>query len=395
MIRWLSKEDYATFTLALAIQGTAAVLVELGFSSGLVALVGTRFKEPVTVGRYVSAVMFYRTKLLVVGALVLAAVFFLSGNHYGWDTSLIVVIWTAVVGSLIFEARSACYTPILELHQHVKEIYLIDLISSAGRFALIILAYVSGLLSAPVALLIGMFQVGLGSSLAKHWAKNLIKIPTSGTDITGEKKELLSLTLPKVVGAVFFAFQGQVTIFLIGIFGQYNQMADLGALSRIGMLFLMPTALVIVLLVPWFTKLTHQKIVKAYAGLIGIYSIFGLCLILATKFFPNLFLFILGSGYASLEYEIYLFAISSTFGLLSGLCYHLTACRKWVFYWSGPAAVTAYIGLIICFVCFVDLSKISNVIILSIFNTAIMVLIYQIVFFVGYRRDSAKLASSN
>lgn len=395
VIRWLTKDDYATFTLVLAIQGTSAVLVELGFSGGLLALIGKRFRDPEVAGRYIGAVRFYRTRLLLIGGTVLALVFAGLSFKYGWSPLFAGVLWLAVVASLAFEAKASFYSPILELHQKVKEMYVVDVGASLFRLALLAFAQLLQILTAPVALLIGAVQVMTSAAMSRRYASRFIRMPDPSEDLKPEKKELLQLTLPKIAGSVFFAFQGPVTVYLAGIFGQYTDMAELGALNKIGMLFMVPGTFAGMLLVPWFAKQEKGLLLRAYLAIMAVYAGFGVALAGAALLVPGLFLMVLGEGYQNLEWELFLFAISSSFSMLSGLSYQLTACRKWVFYWTGPASIVGYLGILVYFLAFVDLSVIANLIVLSILNGVLLFLIHQVVFVVGYRRDPADEAEAD
>lgn len=391
IIRWLTKEDYATFTLVLAIQGTMATLVELGFSGGLLALIGSRFQDAKISGRYVAAVQYYRSRLLIFGTVALVGVFYALSLRYEWSLWLTSLLWLSVVSCLCYQAKSSFYTPILELHQKVKVLYQIDVYTSLIRLVILAGAYLLNILSAPVALLVGSLQAFLAASTAKKNATPHVNMPEAGSDIEGEKKELLQLTLPKIAGAVFFAFQAQVTIYLAGIFGQYNQMADLGALSKIGMIFMIPSAFAGMLVVPWFAKQPTSKLLGSYLGANFVYLGFGLITIVLTWFMPGPFLLLLGPGYEGLSYELFLFAVSSALGLLSGLSYLMTSARKWVYYWTAPISIISYVLILVAFLAVADLSKVDQIIMLSICNSFVLVVLHQVVFWIGYRRDKREL----
>ena len=387
LIRFMSKDDYATFTLVLAIQGTTAVLVDLGFSNGLVALIGNRCEEPSVVGRYIGAAKYYRNRLISIGSVCLALVFMIASHRYEWGFTLGGVFWALVVASLWFDAQASFYYPILALKQRIKEIYIIDVGVAVLRLILVAGGYLLNLISAPMVLCLGVLQSITVASALRQSTKSDVEMPAVDATLTVERREALDLTLPKIPGAVFYAFQGQVTIFLISIFGQYTQIAELGALGKIGMLFMIPGTFANLLLVPWFAKLSRARVLTAYYGMLVLYGLLGLLLITLTWLWPQLFLFFLGSGYNTLTTEILLFAVSSALGLLSGLGYGLTSSRKWVYYWGGPTAISIYIAMLVLFIVYIDLSSIHNVIMLSILNSVSLILINQAVFWVGYLRQ--------
>jgi len=386
IIRWLTKDDYATFTLVLAVQGVTSVLTDLGFSGGVMALIGNRCDEPKVVARYIAVAQHYRNRLVLAGAAILAVVIFLLSQRYEWSIMQASVFWFVIVITLWSEAQASFYSPILLLQQRIRASYTIDVVFSSLRLLLLFIFFLAQSLVAWVALVIGAVQAFFSAVATMFVTRRNVSDFPDIRDLQTEKKEALDLTLPKIPGVVFYAFQGQVTVFLIGAFGQYSQIADIGALSKIALLFSLPGAFANALIVPWFARLPLERVLRNYYAVLGTYLSFGIVLGLFTWFFPQIFLLILGQGYQGLEFELFLFSVSSSLGLLSGLGYKMTSVRKWVFYWSGPTAIAFYCSMLILFIFMVDLSSVANVIMLSIINNIFLILLNQTVFFFGYNR---------
>mgnify|MGYP000129433262 FL=1 len=386
IIHWLSKEQYATYALLLAIRGTSTVLMDLGVSEGLSALIGDRCHQPAVVGRYVAAARYYRNRLLAVGGIILLGILLFASDHYGWGIGLGFIFWGLLFASIFFEAITLFYSPIFYLQQRVKDIYLVEIVTLSVRLLLLCLAYLLNFLSVPVAIAIGVVQAILSAIIYVRKTAADVKCPEPGESIESEKKEALHLTLPKIPGAIFYAFQGQVTIFIVSMVGQYSQIADMGALSRIGMLFMMPSALISVLITPWFAKLAPSRLALGYSVSGLLFFVFAISLIVANGLFPEVFLFILGPEYGDLESEVFLFSILASINLLAGLLYALNSSRKWVYYWSGPATILSYVLTLITFVAFVDLTSIGNIIIMSIITAILTFCVNLAVSLVGFSR---------
>ena len=386
IIHWLSKDQYATFALLLAIRGTSAILMDLGFSGGLSALIGDRCHQPIVVGRYIAAARYYRNRLLTLGGIILLGVLLFASYRYDWGIGLGVLFWCVLLVSIFYDAVASFYTPIFYLQQRIRELYLVHISTSCVRLLLLCLAYLMNALSAPVAIAIGGIQSILSAIIYQRKTTGDVVLPEAGESIECEKKEALQLTLPKIPGAIFYAFQGQVTIFIVSIVGQYSQIADMGALSRIGMLFMMPSALISVLIAPWFAKLAPNRLALGYSVSGLLFSMFAVSLIVANGLFPQVFLFILGPEYGDLKDEVFLFSIFASLNVLSGLVYALNSSRKWVYYWTGPATILAYMLTLIFFVISVDLTSIDNIIIMSIITTALTLCVNLVVSLVGFRR---------
>jgi hypothetical protein len=288
--------------------------------------------------------------------------------------------------SIFYDALASFYSPVFYLQQRIKEVYFVQLATSFLRILLLYVAYLLNFISAPVAIGIGGLQSVISALFYVRRTRDDVEYPAPEDSIDAEKKEALELTLPKIPGAVFYAVQGQVTIFIIGIFGQYNQIADMGALSRIAMIFTIPSALVSVLIAPWFAKLRATLLPRCYFTIFSIFSIFAFTLVTANAVYPKVFLYILGSDYGNLEREVFLFSILASLSLLSGLVYALNSSRKWVYYWTGPLTIMLYIITLIAFLAMVDMTSISNVIIMSIYTMALTLCVNLAVSAVGFKR---------
>lgn len=65
IVRSLSYEAYAQYGLTLSFQSMLALLVDLGFSGSILALVGQRIDDREVVGRYMGAALRQRTRLML------------------------------------------------------------------------------------------------------------------------------------------------------------------------------------------------------------------------------------------------------------------------------------------------------------------------------------------
>jgi hypothetical protein len=131
--------------------------------------------------------------------------------------------------------------------------------------------------------------------------------------------------------AVFFCFQGQITIFLLGFFGRVNAIAEVGALGRLGMVFTVLTNLLTNVFGPAFARCQDPKRLRwQYAAIVGGVTAFSLVLIAAAALFPGAFLFVLGAKYAHLERELVLMVGGAVVGALTGTFWTLNASKAWI-----------------------------------------------------------------
>ncbi|MGZ0707203.1 hypothetical protein ACWPKO_02565 [Coraliomargarita sp. W4R53] len=387
LINCLSKQDYSTFTIVIAIQSTTAVLVELGISSSLTALIGRRFGDFDLVGRYLSACRYYRDRLLVLGGVVLLVLFYLISPRYEWGYGLWLVLWLSVILALVFQAWGAIYGPIFMLHDRLREMYVISVSASAWRLIMIVGIYLAGWLSTPTVLIFGALQMCIMGWGAREFAKPLMVEPPAGADLSVEKKDILSQALPRAPSNVFYAFEGQITIFIMGILGATSSVAELGAISRLGMLFILFRRAGGIVIGPYFSKLDTK-----YVGPRALFCIAAsivLCVSTSgfTYFFPQVPLLLLGDGYQHLELEVFLLIFSSSLSIVTVTVFSICVARKYIFPWFsivdlGPTCVVMIAGFFIW-----DLSQLTHVLYYSIAMASAKLVSMVFILLVGIKRE--------
>ena len=93
LVRALSLRHYAQFGLAFGFQATASMLMDLGYASTIIPLVGERFNDRALVGSYLRAAKHLRDKAFwILGPF--AAITFLAmmnRHHWGWITETVLL----------------------------------------------------------------------------------------------------------------------------------------------------------------------------------------------------------------------------------------------------------------------------------------------------------------
>jgi O-antigen/teichoic acid export membrane protein len=143
------------------------------------------------------------------------------------------------------------------------------------------------------------------------------------------RSRILKIVLRMLPGSIYYAISGQIVIWLASIFGNTTTLAQLGALGRISIIFLLLTTLVNTLLVPNFSKAKVNKI-----GLITLFSknlilliLSCIAIILLVLLFDNYFLWLLGKNYYGLNMELFLITISYALGYLSTVSNYYLSSR--------------------------------------------------------------------
>jgi len=169
-------------------------------------------------------------------------------------------------------------------------------------------------------------------------------------------------TLP---GSTYYAMLGQVTVWLLSIFGNTDSIAQLGALGRLAMVTSVAAAVTTTLLVPRFARLPNERplLLQRFAfmtlGMLA-FCLLGVGLVALC---PRQVLWILGGNYGDLEAELILVALTSATTLLGGLCVSLSFSRGIV---PNPLALIPYsVATYAFFIAINDVSTLRGVLLMG------------------------------
>ncbi|MFW6217737.1 MAG: hypothetical protein ACOC4K_01960 [Verrucomicrobiota bacterium] len=395
LINWLSKDNYASFTLVIAIQSATAVLVEMGVTQPLTALLGKRVDEPALAGRYIGASRYYRDRLLLAGAVLLIPVFYLSADKAGWTPLQTALFWLWTVLTLTFRSWSGIYSCIVLLQQRLKANYALTLTSGGFRLLAIIAAHLLGFLSAQWAICFGAMQAAISGAGYRWITRKQVAHPGDHRTLQGEKREILQLALPRAPSLVYFSLEGQIAIFLIAMFGSTSGIAEIGALSRLGMLLLLFNKAAHVLVNPYFAKLDSPR-VAPMAGRLAVLSLGLFALISGTSwFFPGLFLWVLGDGYQHLEFAVFLMMATSALHLVTRMLFTVVLARKYIFKWFPLADILPDILTLILCIAVYDLSTISGVLYLGLTVAVVKLIVKTAMLIHGLRWESRTASAAS
>lgn len=361
LIRWLDKGDYATYTLVMAILGTSSILFGLGLSQCLTGLIGKRVDDPEFVGRYIRASRSLRLSLLGLGAIILFAVFYWISGKFEWGGLLWVGLWLFVICSMYLKIWEQTYSPVLLLHQQIGRVYLLGTLSGLGRLLLVLASAAISLLSAPLVLLFNVLQAA-SNSIGTFWmARSSVALPGRGESCASERREILKLSLPKLPSFCFSAFSGQLIIFIVGVLGTRGDVAEIGALTRLAMLFVVFKRFGAVIVMPYFAKLDFVN-VPARLGLLVmamlalLFSVSGIVYL-----YPAPLLFLLGEGYQHLGFEVFLMITLALVRVCNVQIVSVCDARKYVFAWHSIAVVGPQLIAIVAGALIWDLGVLTNV----------------------------------
>jgi len=212
-----------------------------------------------------------------------------------------------------------------------------DLLGASLRF-LLLLAIASFFLNAVTAVLVTAITTTLqGLLLRRSTEQTLAGEPR---EEESDRKSLVGLMKKQAVATLFFAYQGQITIWIISIFGSTDKVADVGALTRLAVLFAIVGSIVTGLAAPTLARCTSlRQLVQLFVIEVGVYTVFAGALFVISLLFPETLLWILGGRYSSLTHEVPLLVGAAVIGGMVTVVSTLALSRGWIWQnWIIPVA---------------------------------------------------------
>ena len=267
---------------------------------------------------------------------------------------------------VIPEIFKAFISEALLLRKEIFTVQVVQLLIQASRLlalGLIFLFY-KELLSISLVLIITVVSTWIGYFYIKH--KSSYLFDTKAQIDVEYKKTLLHYIKLIWHNELFFAFQGQISMFLIGIFSTSNSLADLGALGRFSVIFNVLASLIGNIYGPKFAinqNIKHLK--KQFFQLVILLLVSSVFILSIANISPNLFLWVLGPKYSGLKVELSLVLILGSLNLIVTGISSLNQTKGWIKY-RTYFEIPMNIIVLTCGIYVLDISNLKNVLYLSI-----------------------------
>src|SRR4051812_11402189 len=382
LIRYLDQREYAYFTIANTMQGTLNTLADIGISIGLVSIGGRVWFDQHRFGQLVNTALGLRRKLGLLAAAgvipILAWLLLRNGASIIYMTLLAI----AVLVGLVVQLSIGVLSVVPRLRSDVARIQMIDLTGAVARLlALLVLMFF--FLNGAVALAVGSATLLLQFWMLRAYVAGAIDL--TAPENSDDRTAMVGFIRSQAANAIFFCFQGQITVFLISVFGrQVSSIAEVGALSRLAMIFAVLSNLLANVFAPAFARSQQKRQLKwRYLAIVGAVTGFSAAIVAAAAFFPHQFLFVLGNKYAHLERELLLMVGGAVITALASTLWSLNAAKAWI---AGSwLYIPITLGTQLALIPFTDFSSVSGVLTFNLVSAIPSLLLNIILSYRGFR----------
>lgn len=376
VIRLLPVQEYAFYTIANTMLGTMSILADGGISTGVMAQGGKVWKDKQKLGAVIATGLYLRRKFAIVSLIVSTPILIYILLHNGSSWLMAVMIALSLIPAFYAALSDSLLSVGSKLHQAILPLQKNQVAVGLGRLIL-----------SAVTLFVfpWTFVAILASGIPRIYGNiELKKISEGFVDLAKKpdptvQKEIIKLVKRMLPSQIYYSLSGQITLWIISIIGSVTTVAELGALGRIAVLFTLFSTIVGTLLVPRFARLENTKplLIKKYTQILFITFLIMFLVAFVASIFSNQLLWILGSGYAKLNFELILNIIISCIAVLSGISFALYSSRGWVLHPLIPLIKNVLVIVICAFT--LDLTTLVGALymnILLIFTSMMMNVLY-------------------
>ena len=199
-----------------------------------------------------------------------------------------------------------------------------------------------------------------------------------------DKKFIINNVMTLYPNGIFFSIQGQISVWLIAVFGTTQNIANIGALARLSVIFALINPVIYNIIVPIFARCQKKEILfRRYFQIVGGVVIFASLTVVTASLFSHQILWVLGSTYGKLDKELLLVLSSGGVGLIANVMNSLNGAKAWISYvW---VEIPMRIGLQIILLLVIDISSLEGVLWFGLISYLSPILMSTIITYFGMK----------
>lgn len=389
-VRLLPKPEYAKFAVVFSALASLTLLLDIGISTGIVPLVGEKIADLQLIADYIASLRTLAHRLFAVMAPLTLVVFPLMVRRQHWNAPTIAAMLTAILVGGWFARVSGAYGVVLIIRRDRPRWYRAQMISSLGTLALLGIFWGAHWFNVWWAIAFNVAGIVFVAESYFFRARKLLGV--KGRSTPQRRKAIVHLVLPQTPNVIFYAVQGQIPQILVTVFGLTVAVADVGALSRLGQIFVVFAQVNPLLLEPYFARLPRNRLKANYLAAVAAIAAVCVSIVALGRFFPALFLWVLGPKYSSLRYEVLLLLIGSSIRYLSGSMFVIHSSRRFVYWWNNLSVITLTLIVQALYLFAGNLGTVRQALMFNIVSAAASLLVNILCAFYGFLRGPRPIA---
>ncbi|WP_446743113.1 hypothetical protein [Silvibacterium acidisoli] len=335
MVRSMPKAEYAYYTIANGLLSTILALSDSGLAAGVQAIGGPFHDDDHRMGELVKTGVSMRRRMYFLAiALVLPFIPYMLWKS-GARIAVILEVLVMVILTTQFQLMISVLSAVPKLRGKTGLLQWVSGASVIARMLILVPAYFMHM-SLTIALFALLAANVVQVMILNRWSKKFIDMSAQPSPDTRSRIwKIVKLQLPyELYGIV----QGQISLWLITIFGNASKVADLGAVSRVSLIFAVIPQVLNVILTPRLSRCRDShKLRGLYWQVFVGFVLFTIVCSLPVFAKPDLVIRLLGSQYNDIRPDLFLCVFLYAIWSLQGGALAMNMSRGWV--------VPAYFGI--------------------------------------------------
>lgn len=330
VIRLLPIHEYALYTLANTMLGALTILADGGVATGVMSQGGKVWQDKRKLGAILVTGMALRQKLAMFGLLLVVPILFYLLQKHDASTLMSTLIVLSLVPAF-FSALSGTLLQIpIKLNQDIKQMQRYQIEANLGRFALLGLTLFVFPYAAIAIVCAGVSQIWNNwrlRHLCAHYSDGHQPVNVE------VKRNIIGIVRRTLPGSVYYMLSGQLSIWLLSIYGTSENVAQIGALGRFIAVLTLVSTIFSTLVIPRYSRIPSgdnrlfTKYCLIHASLVPL-LIVGVILVWT---FSGVALSILGAEYSDLNDEFVLAMAGAMLSIMTDIGISANASRGYVF----------------------------------------------------------------
>lgn len=384
-VNLMPVREFALYTLAFSVITFFNFASDLGSSTSLVYFFHQAQKEGSDFAPQLAAVLSLRRLAFLLGAVAVVAAFPRTAGAKGFGLTESLRVTGGILLCVWFQIGSSLRVLALRLEDRYGPSYRAEIAGGLTRLLLAAAMVATFRLEA----WLGVLTSAVAAAVVYFLARPVSPAPAavSRIDLAPYRRKVIRYLLPTLPSALFFAVQGPLNVWLAATFGGTRNIAEVGALGRLGLLVGIFSSLTGVVFLPRLARIADERLYRRRFLQFGAaLAAVALAMFVAAAALPGLFLFLLGKHYSGLHRELLLVVGGAGLTLLDGYAVSVNLARSWT-RWQG-AAVGGLIAVQALLVAFLPLSTTAGVLSFNLLAGAAALLGQLAILAVGFTRPS-------
>jgi O-antigen/teichoic acid export membrane protein len=362
-VRALPKREYAFYTIGNTMLATILLLADSGISSALTAIGGRVWQDSHRLGSLLTTALQLRRHLAAVTIVIVVPVLIWLLLQNGANALVTAGLVLAVLAGSSLELITRIYSVVLRLRSEVRQIQNQALLASLVKLAAVGIALFI-FFNAFIAIITVVLGYAVQFWMLRRWVGR--EIDTSAPGDPAMRSEIIAVLRRQAPHSVYYCLQGQITVWLISVFGNSESVANVGALGRLVVVFALLSSVMMEIVLPAFARIRSAKRLRRryFQITFGYLAVSALSVGLVAVF-PGQILSVLGRHYSNLRSDGVLMAACAVVSTVAGLLWAINSSRAWIV--SPLVLIPSTIVVQAVVVSVLDLSTVRGVLLFTIF----------------------------